>query len=192
METKNKKKIYFQVQDHTITSNRILVNGKERKPQKMGIKMALLIIGVVVVIMLVTNGLNLFISYGKLRDSNMKQIEIIADQAQGEIGNWLKMNTYVIESCLDYVNTKTSQAGRIAYLTGIKDSFSAIPKGIYMGLSGGMLLYPGVERSSLGVNYNPAEQDWFTNIGIAELPMMQQQIVIILLFPCQLIQMMEF
>lgn len=164
METKNKKKIYFQVQDQTITSNRILVNGKERKPQKMGIKMALLIIGVVVVIMLVTNGLNLFISYGKLRDSNMKQIEIIADQAQGEIGNWLKMNTYVIESCLDYVNTKTSQAGRIAYLTGIKDSFSAIPKGIYMGLSGGMLLYPGVERSSLGVNYNPAEQDWFTNI----------------------------
>ena len=164
METKNMKQIGLQTQKNTRVPNRILVNGKEKKPRKMGIQIALLIIGVVVAIMLVTNGLNLFISYGKLRDSSMKQIEIIADQTQGEIGNWLKMNTYVMESCLDYVNTKTSQAGRIAYLTGIKDSFSAIPKGMYMGLSGGMLLYPGVERSSLGVNYNPAEQDWFTQI----------------------------
>lgn len=164
METKNMKQIGLQTQKNTRVPNRILVNGKEKKPRKMGIQIALLIIGVVVAIMLVTNGLNLFISYGKLRDSSMKQIEIIADQTQGEIGNWLKMNTYVMESCLDYVNTKTSQAGRIAYLTGIKDSFSAIPKGMYMGLSGGMLLYPGVERSSLGVNYNLAEQDWFTQI----------------------------
>lgn len=164
MEVKNKRQISSQIQNHAKIPNRIFVNGKERKPQKMGIQIALIIIGVVVIIMLVTNGLNLFISYGKLRDSNMKQIEIIANQAQGEIENWLKMNTYVMESCLDYVNTKTSQAGRVAYLTGIKDSFSAIPKGMYMGLSGGMLLYPGVERSSLGVNYNPAEQDWFTQI----------------------------
>lgn len=166
METKNKnkKEVRSQIQQYTRIPNRILVNGKERKPQKMGIQIALIIIGVVVAIMLVTNGLNLFISYGKLRDSSMKQIETIADQAQGEIGNWMEMNTYVMESCLDYVNTRTSQAGRLSYLNGIKDSFSAIPKGMYMGLMGGLLLYPGVERSSLGVNYNPTEQDWFTQI----------------------------
>lgn len=166
MEAKNenRKKVKSGIQSHTSMSNRILVNGKERKPQKMGVQIALLIIGVVVAIMLVTNGLNLFISYGKLQDANMKQIEIIADQAQGEMENWLKMNSYVMESCLDYVNTKTSQAGRVSYLNGIKDSFTAMPKGLYIGLIGGTLLYPGVERSSLGVNYNPTEQDWFTQI----------------------------
>ena len=164
MEAKNKNKVESTIQNHSKNTKRILVNGKERKPRKMGVQITLLITGVVVAIMLVTNGLNLVISYGKLQDSSMKQIEIIADQAQGEIGNWLKMNSYVMESCLDYVNTRTSQTGRISYLTGIKDSFSAIPKGIYMGLSGGMLLYPGVERSSLGTNYNPTEQDWFTQI----------------------------
>lgn len=166
MESKNenRKTMKSGMQNHTRTSNRILVNGKERKPQKLGVQMALLIIGVVVAIMLVTNGLNLFISYGKLRDTNMKQIEIIADQAQGEIENWLEMNSYVMESCLDYVNTKASQTGRVSYLTGIKDSFSAIPKGLYLGFLGGNLIYPGVERSSLGVDYDPTKQDWFTQI----------------------------
>lgn len=166
MEGKDKKekKAKSETQNHTKTSNRILVNGKEKRPQKIGVQMALWIIGVVVTIMLVTNGLNLFISYEKLQDANMKQIEILADQAQGEIENWLEMNSYVMESCLDYVNTKTSQAGRLSYLTGIKDSFSAIPKGLYIGFMGGTLLYPGVERSSLGVDYEPKEQDWFTQI----------------------------
>ncbi len=164
MEAKSGNQIESAKQSYKKSSKQILVNGKERKTRKMGVQITLLITGVVIIIMLVTNGLNLLISYGKLRDSNMKQIEIIADQAQGEIGNWLKMNSYVMESCLDYVNTRTSQTGRISYLTGIKDSFSAIPKGMYIGLSGGLLLYPGVERSSLGTNYNPTEQDWFTQI----------------------------
>lgn len=166
MEAKidNKKKGTAEKRNHSPQVRRILINGREKKPQKMGRKITLLIIGVVVVIMLATNGLNLFISYNKLRDSSMKQIGIIADQAQGEIENWLEMNSYVMESCLDYVNTKTSQAGRLSYLTGIKDSFEAMPKGMYIGLADGKLLYPGVDRSSLGVNYNPTEQEWYTQI----------------------------
>lgn len=166
MEAKKEsnKKVGSSGQNQMGASKRILVNGKERKPQKMGVQIALVIIGVVVAIMLVTNGMILLTSYGKLRDSSMKQIGIIADQAQSEIENWLEMNSYVMESCLDYVNTKTSQAGRVSYLTGIKDSFAAMPKGMYIGLAGGTLLYPGTDRSSLGANYNPTEQDWYTQI----------------------------
>jgi len=142
-----------------------MVNGKEKKLKKMGKKITLLIVGVVVLVMLVTNGLNLYLSYNQLRESSIRQIEIIADNAQGEIENWLKMNSYMMESCLDYVNTKTSQAGRLSYLNGIKDSFEAMPKGMYIGFQDGTLLYPGVDRASLGISYNPTEQDWYNKIA---------------------------
>lgn len=141
---------------------------KEKKQKKVRTgkirNQLLMTVGFLVAIaMLASTGISLLISYNALYEANTRWLSTVASEGKTELESWLELNEYSVNAAVSYANERDAKTARITYLESIKDDYTSIPFGMYIGYEDDFLIYPAISEEDKAQVTDIKNRDWFVS-----------------------------
>ncbi|WP_167958488.1 methyl-accepting chemotaxis protein [Anaerosporobacter faecicola] len=134
---------------------------KVKKQKKVSRQVISCIVVLLAIMLSVAFSIAFLLTEKKMKQADMHKLEITADEVELMMNNWIGTNQMIVNTCKDFLHGIQDREQRASYLDSIKDHYTAMPFGFYIGYPDSQLTYPGIDTGSLPADFNVCQTTWY-------------------------------